>query len=95
MLDAISGDYVQDVTFLGVTGWSTLDATIARAALLFPSGNILWGLDEELSVWEAFDVLASPTTVLINGRGEIVNSWFGIRSETEMRASIEELMASG
>ena len=95
MLDAVSGDYVQAVTFVGVAGHSTLDSTAAVAAQLTPSGNILWGLDEELKVWEAFGVVTQPATILINARGEIIDSWYGIRDETELRANIEKLMASG
>lgn len=92
MLDRISGDYVADVTFLGVAGRSSLEATTAGAARLIPSGNILWGLDQELAVWEAFGVRTQPITFLISSRGQILETWYGIRGESETRAAIEMLI---
>ena len=95
VLDALSGEYSDQVTFVGVAGRSDLGATTARAAELMPSGNILWGLDGEMGIWEAYGVRSQPVTVLITSRGEIIDAVFFLADENAIRAKIERLIDLG
>lgn len=92
VVDQISTDYADDVTFLAI-GWkSSFDRTADRAGQLMPSGNILWGLDESEDVFRAFEVPYQPVTVLV-ARGTIVERWPGLRSPDELRAALDNLVA--
>ncbi|HEY5579238.1 MAG TPA: hypothetical protein VIL12_06080 [Acidimicrobiia bacterium] len=93
MLDALSSDYVEEVSFLAVAGRSGLDKTQAKAQDLMPSGRIRWGLDD--SIWDLYGVRNQPTTVLISARSEIIDQWFGELGEAETRARIEHLIEVG
>ncbi len=54
-----------------------------------PSGNVIWALDE--SVWETFEVFGQPVTFAISGDNTIVDTWYGIRPEAEIRSLLDEL----
>ena len=91
VVDQVSVEYADRVTFLAV-GWkSSFSRTADGAARLMPSGNILWGLDEREDVFFAYEVPYQPVTVLV-ARGTIVERWPGIRSADEMRASLDNLL---
>lgn len=70
-----------------MAGRSAFDRTAARAAELF-SDNLAWGLDE--SIWELYGVFGQPYTVVID-QGVIVDEWFGLRSEDEIRSRLDSL----
>ena len=57
-----------------------------------PSGRILWGLDEEMAIWEAYGIGGQPVTVLVSSRGEVIDIWFGILGDEETRARIDRLV---
>lgn len=89
VIDSIAPDYQDDVTFLAIAGRASLDATTARAADLLPSGQVQWALDE--SVWEAYEVLGQPVTFVISHDGVIVDNWYGLRTESDIRSVLDEL----
>jgi len=89
VVDALAGSYSDDVTFLAVAGRSSLDATTAGAAELIPSGDVLWTLDE--AIWETYEVFGQPVTFVISAGGAVVDSWFGLRTESEIRSVLDEL----
>jgi hypothetical protein len=89
VVDALAGEYRDDVTFLAVAGRSSLDATTAGASQLLPSGDVAWVLDE--SIWETYEVFGQPVTFAISAGGAIVDSWFGTRPESEIRGVLDVL----
>ena len=89
VVEALAGSYGDDVTFLAIAGRSSLDATTAVANQLIPSGDVLWTLDE--SIWEAYQVFGQPVTYVVSAGGAVVDSWSGLRSESEIRGVLDEL----
>jgi hypothetical protein len=92
VIDSIAPDYEGEVTFLAVGGRSGLDATTARAAEFMPSGSMLWNLDD--SVWETYEVFGQPVTFAIAANKVIVDQWFGVRNQAEIRATLDILVAT-
>lgn len=92
VVDQLSADYADRVTFLAVAWKSSFNRTADRAASLMPSGNILWGLDESEDIFRAYEVPYQPVTVLV-ARGTIIETWPGIRNADELRASLDNLVA--
>lgn len=92
VIDTIASDYVGDVTFLAVAGRGSFDATSAVAEVLMPSGNMLWGLDE--SLWDSFEVFGQPVTFAISHDGVIVDNWYGLRDDAEIRNVLDGLVSS-
>ena len=89
VVDAIAPDYEGDVTFLAIAGRSSLDATTVRAAELLQSGVVSWSLDE--SIWETYQVFGQPVTFAISAGGAVVDSWFGLRDQSEIRTVLDGL----
>jgi hypothetical protein len=94
VVDNLAAEYGDRVAFVAPAWKGTPEDTAARAAELMPSGEILWGLDEEEAVFGAFGIPYQPATVLIDSDGRIVDSWAGARSEAEMRSALESLLAA-
>jgi hypothetical protein len=93
VVDQISRDYAESVTFIAPAWKGTLPATTNRAKELMPSGVIQWGLDER--VFEAFGVPYQPVTVLIAADGTIFESWAGFRDEQSIRQALDNLVSDG
>lgn len=70
----------------------TFEDTAERARELLPSGSVMWGLDEDESIFAAYGVPYQPVTFLIRSDGSLEDTWQGIRSEEEMRVGIEALL---
>jgi hypothetical protein len=92
VIDSIAPDYDGEVTFLAVAGRAGLDATTGRAAELMPSGSMIWSLDD--SIWEAYDVFGQPVTFAITADKVIVDQWFGVRNEGEIRSTLDILAST-
>jgi len=92
VVDAVAPDYAGDVTFLAVGGRSTYEATAANAAQLFVNGAIMWTYDD--SLWEKYEIFGQPVTVLISADGVVVEAWYGLSSEGELRSRIDALIAA-
>ncbi|MCI0677495.1 MAG: TlpA family protein disulfide reductase [Actinobacteria bacterium] len=93
VVDRISEDYVEVIDFVAPAWKSGEEAAIAAAAELFPSGNIMWGLDPDEVIFKAYGVPYQPVTVLIGADRTVVEAWAGIRPESEIRQAIENLLA--
>lgn len=91
VVDEIARDYADEVAFVAPAWKGTAEATAERAAELMPSGIIQWGLDAEETVFQAYGVPYQPVTVLISADGRVVESWPGMRSEGEIRSSLDAL----
>jgi len=72
---------------------SSFELTEARALELFQSGEIMWGLDEEQTIFGLYGVPYQPVTVLIAADDTVVQAWPGIRDEADIRAALDELIA--
>ena len=95
VVDQISRDYADEVSFIAPAWKGTLPATTNRAKELMPSGVMKWGLDEDEAVFEAFAIPYQPVTVLIAADGTIFESWPGFRDEASIRQSLDQLVADG
>ena len=93
VVDALAAEYGDEVDFVAPAWKSNLEAARARANELFLSGKIQWGLDEQERIFELYGVPYQPVTVLIAGDQTVVEAWAGIRSEDEIRAAIDNLIA--
>mgnify|MGYP001811714177 CR=1 FL=1 len=90
MIDAVASDYQDTIAFVAVAGRSDFDSSAAKASELI-SANVPWGFDE--SIWEMYDVLGQPASVMITGDDIIVDSWFGAVGEEEIRAKFVYLLS--
>lgn len=93
VVDTLAQEYGDRVAFVAPAWKSDLASTASRAAEALPSGVVKWGLDEKEQVFAAYGVPYQPVTVLIGADGTVVDAWPGARSESDMRASIENLLA--
>ena len=93
VVDQISLDYTDEVTFLAPAWKGTLSATTDRAKQLLPSGVVRWGLDVEEEVFQAFEIPYQPVTVLIAADGTIFEAWAGFRDEADVRESLDQLVS--
>ncbi|MEN8040738.1 MAG: thioredoxin family protein [Actinomycetota bacterium] len=89
VIDQVSSDYVDDVTFLAVAGRGDIEATRERADQLFGS-NLMWGLDD--SIWGLYGIPGQPASVLITD-GVVVDMWFGAVGEQELRNRLDNLVS--
>jgi thioredoxin-like negative regulator of GroEL len=53
----------------------------------------MWGLDAEEEIFSLYGVPYQPVTVLIAADGTVVESWDGLRAESEIRASLDNLIS--
>lgn len=93
VVDNLAQEYGDRVAFVAPAWKGSAEDTAQRAAEWLPSGRVAWGLDAEEEIFSLYGVPYQPVTVLISGDGHIVESWPGARSESEMRAAIESLLA--
>jgi hypothetical protein len=85
VVDEVSNEYLEDITFLAIAGRSDTGASEKAASELF-SENLLWGYDE--SIWELYGVPGQPTSVLIQN-GVIVDVWFGAIGDEALREKLD------
>ena len=90
MIDAVASDYQDSIEFIAVAGRSDLESTTVRAGELL-TDNVAWGLDE--SIWDLYGILGQPASVMISGDDIVVDSWYGVLGEEELRKRFE-LLAS-
>lgn len=91
-MDALAAEYADRVDFVAPAWKSSLEATAARAAELFASGEIMWGLDEDEDIFAMYGIPYQPVTILIASDRTVVDMWPGMRPESSLRQSIEELI---
>jgi len=88
VIDAVASDYQETISFIAVAGRSDLEPTAQRAEELL-TDNVAWGLDE--SVWELYDILGQPASVMITGDDIVVDDWYGVLGEEELRKKFDLL----
>ena len=93
VVDKLAAEYAGQVDFVAPAWKSSFELTQARAQELFQSGEIMWGLDEEQTIFGLYGVPYQPVTVLIAADDTVVQAWPGIRDESEIRAALDELIA--
>ncbi len=93
VVDQIAADYADRVAFVAPAWKAGFDATADRAAELLPSGLVQWGLDAQEEIFQAYGVPYQPVTVLIGADKTIVETWPGVRSESEIRSALDALLA--
>lgn len=93
VVDKLAAEYADRVDFVAPAWKSSFELTEARALELFQSGEIMWGLDEEQTIFGLYGVPYQPVTVLIAADDTVVQAWPGIRDEAEIRAALDELIA--
>lgn len=91
VVDEIATEYADEVAFVAPAWKGTPSDTAERAAELMPSGVIRWGLDADEVIFSAYGVPYQPVTVLISSDKRVVEAWPGVRSEAEIRASLDAL----
>lgn len=94
VIDKVSADYADDISFLAVAWKGTEEATRARAGELIPSGRIPWGLDAEENVFQLYGIPYQPASVLITHDGIVLNSWAGAVGEDQLRTELDALAAT-
>jgi hypothetical protein len=95
VVDKLSAEYSDRIDFVAPAWKSTFEATAERANELFVSDQIMWGLDEEETIFSAYGVPYQPVTVLIAADDTVVEAWPGIRDESEIRAALDNLISLG
>ncbi len=86
VVDEVSNDYLEDITFLAIAGRSNPGAAETAAGELF-TDNLAWGYDE--SIWDLYGVPGQPASVLINEDGLIVDVWFGAIGDVALREKFD------
>lgn len=94
VVDSLAAEYADRVDFVAPAWKSSFAATEARAQELFQSGQIQWGLDEDEEIFELYGIPYQPVTVLVAADGTVVEAWDGLRAEHEIRAALDELVAT-
>ncbi len=95
VVDKLAQEYGDRVAFVAPAWKGTPEATAAAAAESLPSGAVMWGLDEDESIFQAFGVPYQPVTVVLDADKRVVAAWPGTRPEADIRAVLDELVASG
>ena len=93
VVDDISADYADDVAFVAVAWKGTFDDTAERANQLLTSGNIVWGLDADESIFQSYGVPYQPVTALISADKKVVQMWSGLQEEDVIRERLDALVA--
>lgn len=95
VIDRLAAEYSEQVAFVAPAWKGTPEDTARRAAELLPSGEVMWGLDQDESIFAAYGIPYQPAVVLIGSHGDVVDQWVGARSEEETRAAVESLLSAG
>ena len=73
-----------------MAGRSDFESTAGVAEDLL-SDNVRWGLDE--SIWDLYDIIGQPASVMVTGDNIIVDAWYGGLSEDDLRAKFDYLVS--
>jgi len=93
VIDQLATEYSDRIDFVAPAWKGTFEDTRARAEELMPSGNIMWGLDVDETVFGLYGVPYQPVTVLIAHDDTVVEAWPGVRDEAEIRSALDQLIA--
>ena len=104
MIDAVASDYQDTITFLGVAGKSSEEASRTRVGAWFSPDRILWGYDEDVGIDGHADVLffadfetgdGSEGWTHAGGSFETVDTDPGLGFEPLSGRALKVLMAEG
>ena len=90
MIDAVASDYQDSIEFIAVAGRGDFESSAAVAADLL-TDNVAWGLDE--SIWDLYEILGQPASVMITGDDIIVEGWYGALGEDALREKFDYLVS--
>ncbi len=93
VVDRIAAEYGDRVDFVAPVWKSDEAAAFEAAAALFPSGQFKWGMDSEEVVFGLYRIPYQPVTVLIASDQTVVEVWPGVRSESQIRSALDDLLA--
>jgi hypothetical protein len=93
VIDAVASEYQDQITFLGVAGRSSPEASAQRVGDWFSPDRILWGYDDDL--WPRYEVFGQPVSFLISSDDVVVGGWYGAVDEEALRAELDRLAAIG
>ena len=92
-IEKLASDYEDLVTFVA----PAIDSSMAGAAgvveHLLPSGRVLWGLDENNRVHEAYGFRGMPAGAIVAVDKALVAAWDGPRNTDEIRVTLDKLLA--
>lgn len=91
-VDHLAGEFAGKVDVVAVAWASTHEKTASAARGFLTSGATRWLLDEEQSVFAAFEVNYQPVGVFVVN-GVEVNRWLGSLPEEEVRQAFETATA--
>ncbi len=92
VVDYVAGEYAGQVDVIAVAWASTHEKTASAARGFLTSGATRWLLDEDDSIFAAFEVTYQPVGVFaVNGVE--VNRWFGSIPEQELRQAFMDATA--
>jgi thioredoxin-like negative regulator of GroEL len=91
--DKLAGEYEGRVAVVGPAWKSSLEDTAAVAERLLSSGKVMWGLDAEQEIFEAFGVGGQPAGAIIAADGSLVSTWRGARNPDQIREILDSLLA--
>ena len=92
VVDSIAAEYAGRVDVIAVAWASTYEKTASAASGFLSSGATRWLLDEDDSVFAAFEVGYQPVGVFVVD-GVEVNRWLGSIPEQELRHAFESAVA--
>ncbi|MDE0351968.1 MAG: hypothetical protein OXM57_04710 [bacterium] len=92
VVDSVAAEYAGQVDVIAVAWASTYDKTASAARGFLTSGATRWLLDEDNSIFAAFEVTYQPVGVFAVS-GVEVNRWFGSIPEQELRQAFTDALA--
>ena len=92
VVDSLAKEYAGQVDVIAVAWASTYEKTASAARGFLNSGATRWLLDEDDSVFAAFEVGYQPVGVFVVD-GVEVNRWLGSLPEEELRLAFETAIA--
>lgn len=92
VVDYVAAEFAGQVDVVAVAWASTHEKTASAARGFLTSGATRWLLDEDESVFAAFEVSYQPVGVFVVG-GVEVNRWLGSIPEQELRQAFDEALS--
>ncbi|MCY3538363.1 MAG: hypothetical protein F4Y75_02940 [Acidimicrobiia bacterium] len=91
VVDNLALEYQGQIDVVGVAWASSYEETAEVAQRLLPSGATRWLLDEDDSIFGAFEVGYQPAGVLA-ANGVIVERWSGAKGEQGLREAFDQVL---
>ncbi|MCE2527330.1 MAG: hypothetical protein J4G00_07340 [Actinomycetia bacterium] len=90
----LAGEYQDRMAVVAPAVDSSLEGATLVAEGLFPSGRVLWGLDQNSEISSAYGFNGVPAGVIIAAGGSIAFAWSGPPSTDEMKEVLDDLLAA-